>query len=467
MSCKLIFPAFTAQFLSSAPTAHLDEGSVDVERSLSAEGLVDVQSPLSSATIPDLVEELSDNQSFLSSAPTAHLDEGSVDVERSLPAEGLVDAQSFIRRFLGIPDAFVHPVSKTGSAQYVEAVKSLQVKKNQPVSSSDPEFPYRETLWIHEPGWHYGPWDTLDPVTLKEYKNSIETMMAASCCTPSINNNGSQNLKLEDRISGARIMAPLGETLTKSTSIHAKNGSMHALGWHTTVGEKNKDIVYYTVKSSSNRIVEKFSGLLPGLEQVQDSYSQGLSSLLPSAHHKMMNEAIRLDSPSFACLHLFYDTADPSGGICNMNFPNSLTITRSNFSNFSHRDSDATDIAYGWWWAAQLLDQNDWVLDDEVDHDLIEGGEFLIADFHTGVQFAKCKGLVEIFWRGEVDEHCTLQSSSPSHVTRFGTSIQITAKGVRAVERWKKAGGSQDRVTTAQERIDNAVLRLQKRKRAT
>ncbi|THV05923.1 hypothetical protein K435DRAFT_849656 [Dendrothele bispora CBS 962.96] len=434
----------------------------------SAEGSVDAQSSLGSAPTLESAEgsgEAQNPQSF-SSPPSTQLDEGSVN------------AQDFIRRFLGVPSAFVHPVSKSRSAQYMKVIKSLQFRKNEPLSSSDPDFPYKETLWIHEPGWHYGwdtdsgsivwavrirPWDTLEPATLDSYKHSIETMMNASCCTPSIGNNGSQNLKLEDKISGSRIMAPLGEKLTQSKSIHTKHGSMHALGWHTTVGEKNKDVVYYTVSSSSNRTVEKFSKLLSGLKQVQDSYSEGLSSLLPSAHHKVTNEAIRLDSPSFASLHLFYDAADPSGSICDMNFPNSLTVTRSNFSNFSHMDADATDIAYGWWWTARLLDKNDWILDDAVDHALIDGGEFLIGDFQTGVLLSKCQGLVEIFWRGEMDEHCTLQSSSPPDITRFGTSIQITAKGVRAVERWKQAGGSQDRVTTPQDRIGNAVLRLQKR----
>lgn len=72
-------------------------------------------------------------------------------------------------------------------------------------------------------------------------------------------------------------------------------------------------------------------------------------------------------------------------------FANSLMITRNDFANYQHHDSDAVAIAYGLWWAG-LLDQKAgrFVLGDSCDHDSISGGAFLFGGYGYGVDFEKC-----------------------------------------------------------------------------
>ncbi|KAJ7020978.1 hypothetical protein C8F04DRAFT_1195969 [Mycena alexandri] len=75
-----------------------------------------------------------------------------------------------------------------------------------------------------------------------------------------------------------------------------------------------------------------------------------------------------------------------------------------------------------------------------------------------------------IFWRGQFDFHGTLSSTDEDGYTRFGTSIQITSKGVNAmanvwkVEELARSGHDinnltrKSRVVTPQNRVDKAML---------
>lgn len=56
------------------------------------------------------------------------------------------------------------------------------------------------------------------------------------------------------------------------------------------------------------------------------------------------------------------------------------------------------------------------------------------------------QGLVEIYWRGKVDHHGTMFSTSHQGYTRCGTSVQITQKVVQGVGAWKKHGQDADHV---------------------
>ncbi|KAJ3816682.1 hypothetical protein EV361DRAFT_759353, partial [Lentinula raphanica] len=133
--------------------------------------------------------------------------------------------------------------------------------------------------------------------------------------------------------------------------------------------------------------------------------------------------------PSFADLELWVngeETVTP--------FANSLTITNRDFANYVHKDRDAIDIAFGFWWTAFKPNQRKpWMISDKHDHSNIKGGEFLLAEYAVAVDFPKTEGLVEIFWRGHKDYHSTMSSISPENVTRFGTSVQITQSAVRGV----------------------------------
>jgi len=121
-------------------------------------------------------------------------------------------------------------------------------------------------------------------------------------------------------------------------------------------------------------------------------------------------------------------------------FANCMSITRNNFANFSHIDNDLVGITYGWWWAAHKNALGTFSRHPNIDHDQIRGGEFTWPEYGFGVQFEKCVGLVEIYWRGKKDRHVTLASTSDQSVTRFGTSIQLTEAGVGAFCRFWENG---------------------------
>lgn len=181
--------------------------------------------------------------------------------------------------------------------------------------------------------------------------------------------------------------------------------------------------------------------------------------------------------PSFSTLTLDGKSSDTP-------FANSLTITRDDFANYQHVDKDKIQIAYGLWWPATLRKvgrHHRYIIDEEIGHDQIKGGAFLWGEYGIAVEFEKyesfkvyfmethrfcrCNGLVEIYWRGKIDYHCTMASASATNVTRFGTSVQLTGRGADAVAHFWASGGDIEQATTATDRIEAAVAGIA-RKRA-
>jgi hypothetical protein len=153
-------------------------------------------------------------------------------------------------------------------------------------------------------------------------------------------------------------------------------------------------------------------------------------------------------------------------------------------------DKDFCPIAYGKWWEAKQVKDGKWSFATDADHSRTSGGEFVWGAYGVGVDFAKfsfsspsvrlrlissfhrAHGLVEIFWRGQLDYHGTLHSVDERGYTRWGTSIQITTQGVNAmkkvwnVEQLAQSGHnvhrlgpkSAARITTAQERVEKAQV---------
>jgi hypothetical protein len=182
--------------------------------------------------------------------------------------------------------------------------------------------------------------------------------------------------------------------------------------------------------------------------------------------------------PSFASLSLDGDSAERP-------FANSLTITRDDFANYLHHDADKIQIAYGLWWAAvQTVTANGdkkYQIDPTRDHDNIKGGAFLFGDYAVAVDFEKsvcshcspyfphlysttrASGLVEIYWRGKFDFHSTMASTSAPNTTRFGTSVQLTARGTAAVARYWKNGGKRSQVVTPMDRVTTGRGRSRQR----
>ncbi|KAJ7072165.1 hypothetical protein C8F01DRAFT_953979, partial [Mycena amicta] len=209
-------------------------------------------------------------------------------------------------------------------------------------------------------------------------------------------------------------------------------GSMYALGWHNAQ-ERNKTLAAYAhcFKDAASQAKYVATELVQKLPKVAAFYRHGLSCLFPGGAQKMQDFADKHGVLSFGDLLDGDHTERP--------FANSLTATREGFSNFGHRDNDATAIAYGFWFPAKLEGDNNkskprqWSIGGDDDNAKTAGGEFIWHEYGIGVDFQRAKGLVEIYWRGQLDFHGTLQSVDEEAYTRFGTSVQITTKGVNAM----------------------------------
>ena len=68
-------------------------------------------------------------------------------------------------------------------------------------------------------------------------------------------------------------------------------------------------------------------------------------------------------------------------------------------------------------------------------------GEFVVEPYRVYIDFNKCDGITKIVWRGKVDDHVTLTSKLKERFTRVGSSVQISNKLVRAIEKSKSMKG--------------------------
>ncbi|KAJ7793743.1 hypothetical protein B0H14DRAFT_3559335 [Mycena olivaceomarginata] len=201
---------------------------------------------------------------------------------------------------------------------------------------------------------------------------------------------------------------------------------MVGIGWHLSQ-EPGKTLVAYAFKVYKTVEGQKKYELISRLPKLAALFRHGLSCLFPGGVGMLQAFA---DEGVLS----FGDILD--GDHVERPFANSLTATRERFSNFQHMDNDASLIAYGMWFeAGKRGGDQTWSFTEDGDHEKTKGGEFIWGAFGIGVDFEKSQGLVEIFWRGKLDSHGTLESMDDEDYTRFGTSIQITAKGVNAMEK--------------------------------
>ncbi|KAJ7048266.1 hypothetical protein C8F01DRAFT_1005898 [Mycena amicta] len=214
-------------------------------------------------------------------------------------------------------------------------------------------------------------------------------------------------------------------------------GDMYAIGWHNAQ-EANKTVAAYAqrkVSSANNAeyITERVVGKLPSLAAL---YRDHLTRIFPGGAQINQEYADANGVLSFG------DILD--GDHVERPFHNSLTLTLRRFSNFQHQDKDATTVAFGLWWEAvekNIEGRKRWVFPENGDHEKTRGGGFMWGKFQIGVDFERAKGLVEIYWRGKEDWHGTLESHDEPNYTRFGTSVQITAKGANAMRAtWSPRG---------------------------
>ncbi|TCD70772.1 hypothetical protein EIP91_001803 [Steccherinum ochraceum] len=348
------------------------------------------------------------------------------------------------------PDVHIHFVEK--NLDVFQRIRSLEALSPIPIASTDPGFPRDQILWISAPGLHYffdqetkelifacriTPWDRYDEVTLEGLRKGLKTLMKYTDVGQPIKTNSAQKGTTKD----APPVHATGEVQRSTREIRGPppRGSMYAIGWHN-LQETDKSLGW-------------FEETLKELPHVASIYREDFFSLMPGAAQSVAVTATKLGIPSYDTLVL--DGSDPAKP-----FMNALTVTAFNFSNFSHVDNDWSPMVYGKWWAG-TVDGN---FDDDIDHDKIKGGEFLIPLYAFAIDLPNCRGMVENFWRGSQDHHVTLRSSSIGNATRFGSSIQFTKKGVQAVQRFHENDDSLKRVVDAFQRVKNRQ-RMDSRKR--
>ncbi|KAJ7694692.1 hypothetical protein B0H14DRAFT_3175041 [Mycena olivaceomarginata] len=186
---------------------------------------------------------------------------------------------------------------------------------------------------------------------------------------------------------------------------------MFGIGWHLSQ-EPRKTLVNYAPSKKDDETLAIYEDLYNRLPQVAALYRHGLSCLFPGGATAIQNVTDREGVLSFA---------DALDGVSPQRpFANSLTATKLDFCNFQHMDKDFCPIAYGKWWEAKQVKDGKWSFATDADHSRTSGGEFVWGAYGVGVDFARAHGLVEIFWRGQLDYHGTLHSVDERGYTRWG-----------------------------------------------
>ncbi|KAF9471351.1 hypothetical protein BDN70DRAFT_901412 [Pholiota conissans] len=351
----------------------------------------------------------------------------------------------------------VRLVSLEHRPKFLNALSTEEHETKIPLSSDCPMFEELDMHWIESStpclviGWdpdagderngeiifmvRISPIDSLSIAQGHDIPLAINTIMEWTMAVYPINNNGSQKAKHISNTSMIQIPEPELpiKVHTVSTDLHHTS---FAAGFHGSM-ETGKVLVVYAPKRTQVSL-EKYAQTVSKLPQVQRTFTYGLASLNFKAFSKLSDASHCFYTPGFADIE-FDGTNLPKAP-----FANSLTITRDDFANFLHHDNDHDgSVSYGLWWAAKSSPTGYVFNPNEVDHDAISGGEFLFGEYGVGVRFKGCKGVVEILWHGKHNAHCTLRSKSPTGITRFGTSIQLTQAGHLAMGRvWERGGVS-------------------------
>ncbi|KAF6750794.1 hypothetical protein DFP72DRAFT_909329 [Ephemerocybe angulata] len=353
--------------------------------------------------------------------------------------------EHMLRIFTGMEDVKIHRVQR--NASLLKELEEQEQMRKRPLKYAElPDSLKAQFIGIREPGLHVGlegddivfavrirPWGSFSDKKRDRIQDKLAIIMDYSRCSLPIKNNGSQNASSHGIRNGKDAFKAFG--------------SMFAIGWHASM-ELGKTVVSYaTAKSLVAQ--ERLEGLLPRLPEVAQLYREGFCSLFPGAYERMSEEANSRDIAEWS--DILFDGTDPKHP-----FANALVATNNDFCNFLHVDKDEIELAYGMWWAG-ILDPNtdSWRFDENIDHSNISGGQFIWGEYGIMVDFERSAGLVDIFWRGKKDQHSTMQSSTPKGMARFGTSVQITARGAGAFRRFWEMDESKRRsaLTTMHDRL--------------
>ncbi|KAG6820142.1 hypothetical protein H0H93_004846 [Arthromyces matolae] len=434
-------------------------------------------------------------------------------VKESVKKETIGYAEKLIGALMGL-DVYIYEQNR--NSEYLEGIFAIEDERTEPLRADDPNFEQLKTIWIEERGLHLvfdvetralvlavrvDSFDDMAPAVFSEVTENLQLLMDYSTAVGQIKTNATvpQSDRIHKAVSlpnprkaqcslddkGGVLLANQdgSENVSQGSSAdhniigspkphgiehgvpkkkRERFGNMYAAGWHPSM-EKGKVIVAYAPKPDIISI-DTYERCIKQFPKVAQLYRDRLLTMFPAGGQLVDEFAVNHNVPSFAAMTL-------DGGESERPFANSLTITRDDFSNYQHKDFDKIQIAFGLWWTAkkEIVDgKQRFSLHRDFDHDKVKNGQFLCASYGIGVNFEKCKGLVQIYWRGKFDFHGTMMSQSPADATRFGTSVQLTEKGTQAVSRFWEKGAADILAVTPKQRIDTARSRSkQKSKRRT
>ncbi|EDR00494.1 uncharacterized protein LACBIDRAFT_334102 [Laccaria bicolor S238N-H82] len=231
-------------------------------------------------------------------------------------------------------------------------------------------------------------------------------------------------------------------------------GKMYGVGWHQSM-ELGKTLSYYAPNSCSEETITKYEELLEKLPAVADMFKTQFCYLFPAGAKSLIETSREGRIPSFDDFLDGNSKAQP--------FSNCLTLTNDDFSNFQYRDKDHIAVAFGLWWTSARDFTSEgkpvYSFQSDKDHDEIDGGGFLWGEYGIGVDF---QHLLKLILIGKHDFHSTMLSDSPEGATRWGTSVQLTQRGVNAVSKFWQLDNF-ERAFTPQECIQMAYKKNRKK----
>ncbi|TCD59876.1 hypothetical protein EIP91_011271 [Steccherinum ochraceum] len=290
--------------------------------------------------------------------------------------------------------------------------QEIERRTKRPLSTSDPSFPWDRIKMLSDPALYYViivmDGDSKD-IVFAIIQDCFKTMLEYSTVARHITTNSAQRHPEPEPKKPKTKETKKSKKNNKSKSkgtIMPSNTVVNAqpIG-EDTVSELRSHGTGESVKSPpvNGRMKEKGKDTMMKVPAVAQVYCENFMTIMPGAALQLAYQAAKEGVPGFDTLTL--DGTDPARP-----FANSLIMSCMDFSNFFHRDNNWSPATY------------------------VKGGKFVLVEYGVGVNSAKAGGcLVEIFWRGSIDYHATCQSEQEPGYTQWGSSIQLTTGGVKAM----------------------------------
>ena len=205
-----------------------------------------------------------------------------------------------------------------------------------------------------------------------------------------------------------------------------KSGEMWAIGWRKSMTKGELYGLYGTTKNIQNHQAA-WDDQKQDLDEAGKILANGFKKLANGLFDECHENFKKLGLPDFG-------SSSASNSVQPSSFASALTFT-TKFSNYPHKDCDrGTSVAKGSWWTVN--EQTGEIIKNLIG--LIKGGHFGFPQEHLLINFSKCAGNCEIFWRAQDSFHYTLPSQDSGGVTQLGMSAQVSHKLVNLFEKIEK-----------------------------